>query len=162
MEEGRSREERGVTLASPASASLIWCELSGRVRGGAADLDRPSAVPGVGVTATWERWVLVTVFPPAVRGRPPPGHANPADDPHHEQDLGPGGAGHANGHFPLLLHWPWERSVGGAVSLGAGRQAGVCRTLLGLLGFGPSPYLGCVYPGSERARLPHGNLWNNI
>lgn len=45
--------------------------------------------------------------------RPPPGHADPADDPHHEQDLGPGGPGHAHGHLPLLLHRPGERSVRG-------------------------------------------------
>lgn len=48
-----------------------------------------------------------------VRGRPSPGHADPADDSHHEQDLGAGGAGHAHGHFPLLLHRPRQRSVRG-------------------------------------------------
>lgn len=47
-----------------------------------------------------------------VRGRPSPGHADPADDSHHEQDLGPGGAGHAHGHLPLLLHGPGQRSAG--------------------------------------------------
>lgn len=57
--------------------------------------------------------VLVTVFLHPVWGRPSPGHADPADDPHHEQDLGPGGPGHAHGHLPLLLHRPGERSVRG-------------------------------------------------
>lgn len=55
--------------------------------------------------------LLVPVFLPPVWGRPSPGHADPADDSHHEQDLGPGGPGHAHGHLPLLLHRPRERSV---------------------------------------------------
>ena len=56
--------------------------------------------------------LVITLFLPPVWGRPSSGHAHPADDSHHEQDLGPGGAGHAHGDFPLLLHRKGQRSVG--------------------------------------------------
>lgn len=59
------------------------------------------------------KMVLVPFFSP-VWGRPSPGHAHPTDDSHHEQDLGPGGAGHAHGDFSLLLYWQGERSVAGS------------------------------------------------
>lgn len=72
----------------------------------------------------------------SVRGRPSPGHADPADDSHHEQDLGPGGAGHAHGYFPLLRHWPGERSVGNG---GAASQQLVWRAPLCFQPFSPSP-----------------------
>lgn len=75
--------------------------------------------------------VPVTVFLHPVWGRPSPGHADPTDDPHHEQDLGPGGAGHAHGPLPLLLHWPWERSVG------SGRGADWAAGMGGILAYCP-------------------------
>ena len=80
------------------------------------------------------------VFLSAVWGRPPPGHADPTDDSHHEQDLGPGGAGHAHGHLPLLLHGPWERSVGGGWGheWAAGVGASLPTALL------PFPNVNCV------------------
>ena len=79
--------------------------------------------------------LLVPVFPPPVWGRPSPGHADPADDSHHEQDLGPGGPGHAHGHLPLLLHRPRERSVraGWADGWAAAEGASLLNALLPFL-----------------------------
>ena len=44
-----------------------------------------------------------------VGGRLAAGHADPADHPHHEPDLDPGGAGHEDGDLQMLRHRPGER-----------------------------------------------------
>lgn len=99
-------------------------------------------------------WVLVTFFLHPVWGRPSPGHAHPADDSNHEQDLGAGGAGHAHGHFPLLLHWPGERSVGSG--WGCGLAASMAGTSL-LSALSAHPPTRTVYFSRQmtKARLFH-------
>lgn len=70
---------------------------------------------------------LLWSFPPrglAVRRRPAAGHADAADDPHHEQDLGAGRAGHAHGHLPLLLHGSRTRYRGVGASPRGRRSLG--------------------------------------